>query len=301
MHGTLSEWNNTVTVASINQEATAAGLSANAQHRLNCASSTMNDCRVSRSNPMYPMSSHVCRPRALVSAPERREACAEYTPGAGSTYAPEYACAGVCAPGAGVCTRRGLRRYTARERRMSSAAPREYARVGSTHAPEYARRRRVYAPDSMYAPEYARQAPKYEHRAGYCDAPGVGEYAPGVCTRQRCIARRRRYACAGVCMRRRRGMSGVCRSMHAPGRRAGSPRYAAVDEDESETGVRQWTKPYLQQLRFVNSISKHCQYSHCMYSFWRMLLLDLSHFCEQVPTMEEHCHLPLLSKGVSVL
>jgi hypothetical protein len=27
-----------------------------------------------------------------------------------------------------------------------------------------------------------------------------------------------------------------------------------------------------------------------------MLLLDLSHFCEQVPTMEEHCHLPLLSK-----
>jgi hypothetical protein len=192
---------------------------------LNCASSTMNDCRVSRSNPMYPMSSHVCRPRALVSAPERREACrsTRRAPGVRTRrsmhapeyvrQAPEYARAGVCA---GICA----------GRRMSSAL-----RRGSMHASGVRTRRSMHGAGGMHAPGIActrrsmhARRRKYENRAGVCDAPGVGEYAPGVCTRQRCTPGAG-VCMRGVCMRRRRAMSGVCSEYacagaDAPGARA---------------------------------------------------------------------------------
>jgi hypothetical protein len=143
------EWEqHTVTVASINQEATA-GLSANNANqytnRLNCASGTMNDCRVSRSNPMYPMSSHVCRPRALVSAPDTMRRSI-------------YMRRGIHA-GRRVCMRRGMHAPGVGMHAPGMRRERRSIMRRSMHAPGVMHLRRRYACRSMHAERRSMHAP----------------------------------------------------------------------------------------------------------------------------------------------
>jgi hypothetical protein len=257
----MSEWNNTVTVSyKPGGDRYSANNANQYTNRLNCASSTMNDCRVS-SNPMYPMSSHAAD-RVLWFL--RR-----------GIHARVYTCAGYMRRAPGVCMRRGMHAGVCTcagrrgMRREAMYAPGMHARICMRR--EYATpgagvcmRRSMHAPGSMRR-EYVcagvriRRTPKYNECAGVAcagrrecmrreyacarsrRAPGI---MPGVCMR-----RAPGYACAGVCMRG---------SMHAPG-------YACAGElamlliEWSDESKQEFTmdKPYLQQLRFVNSISKH--------------------------------------------
>jgi hypothetical protein len=134
-------------------------------------------------------------------------------------YAPGYACAAgeICA---GVCMRR-------------APGPCGICMRRGMHAPGYVRRSRcmqAMAGAGMHAP-------------GDALPPGI-IYAPDATSRQNAIARRE-PSCAGRCMRPGYNMRGVCMRREF--------RYV---RSEPVTNQKQefWTKPYLRQLRFVNSM-----------------------------------------------